>query len=80
MTCRTGDRILPLRSSSTFAGFARILSRDFDLGLDAEGSFAERDFQIVSEIGASFRTTRDHQNIAIKLEYISEIAGVGRNR
>ena len=56
MACGANGRILAFRSSPAIALFACILSRDFDLCLDAESGFAERNLQIVAQVGTTLRT------------------------
>jgi hypothetical protein len=57
MACGAVDRIFALWRPASIAGAACILPGDFDLCFEAEGCFAERNFQIVAEIRTPLRAS-----------------------
>jgi hypothetical protein len=83
MACGTANRIFALRCSASITSAACILTRDFYFGLEAEGGLAERNFQVIAEIGASFRTTapapaKDVAKSKKFAKYVAEVAKGGR--
>jgi hypothetical protein len=56
MAGRTTDRVFAFGSSPSIARGAGVLTRYFDLGLQAEGCLRKRYLQIIAKIRTSFRT------------------------
>ena len=75
----TAGWIFAFRSAAPFAGAAGILAGNLYLRFEAEGRFAERNFQIVAQIRTPFRASAPPppENIAEPeefAEYVAEVA------
>ena len=72
--------ILTFRGPTSFAGGAGILTRNLDFGLQAEGSLAKGNLQIVPEVRASLRTAAAaaSENIAKPEKFAENIAEIAK--
>jgi hypothetical protein len=82
MTGGAADGTLPFGRSASVARAAGILTRDLDLGLEAEGCFPKRNLQIVAEIGPSFRaaTPASAENVAESEKLSQDVAEITESR
>ena len=75
------DWILAFRRTTSFASATRILTRNFNFGLEPKGSFPERNLQVIAEIGAPLRTAAapSAENIAETEEFAEDVAEVSKS-